>query len=155
MSDPHQTESRSLPPCIVFVSSASAQIKRNLQSFSRFSHWQKPLFFCRRLYLFRDLDAASLQPCSLKNPKGSMILFRCLGYHPQPPCYLSEAAMQHMASWGLWESNNSACDILPISPVVTKQPFVKSASTWSAIGVLVQEAVRYLQNDFNLGRQRG
>lgn len=44
--------------------------------FSRFSERQKPLFFSRRLYLFRDLSGPSLQfqPVLPQNPQGSMIL---------------------------------------------------------------------------------
>lgn len=94
---------------------------RNLEKevFSRLSERQKLLFFLRRPSLFRDLGAPSFQPVLPTNPGlRDPQLWHSQGASATLPStiYLSEAIMQNIASWGLWDpgtlhTTSSACPL--------------------------------------------
>lgn len=102
-------------------------------------------------FLFGDLGAPLTSLFSHTNPDGSILrvelskwkystdfLDAANSIYPlhanslKPPCkvwFLGDSGIQHC---------DSACDVFYISPVVMRQPFVKSYSTWSVISLLVQ-----------------
>lgn len=119
------------------------------------------LCFSRGDFICLEISVAphfSFSLCSLKIPRAPWFsVWNSPGISatvPSPMLTLRSCHAKY-GFLGTLGSSNSACDILCIPPVVMKQPFVKSSSTWSAIGLRVQGTVRYFQNDFNLGRQRG
>lgn len=153
---PHGSEASSSLTSIGFViSSTYGNLEKSGERcFSRFSEWQKS-FFCLEILVPASLR---FQPVLPPNPRSSMILsVELSGYlcYTPSPIWTLRSCHGKYGFLGPVGSNNSACDRLCISPVVMKQPFVKSSSTWSVIGLLAPGTVRYFQNDFNLGRQRG